>query len=389
MALTPFRWTAIAVIGMLAVFIAVMRDPRPYRPTADELRTSELAMRSSHHGRRVGQFVRQYRMAQLTDSLRRVIPASPLPVRTVHGGNVDPRVRAAVDSTVAAGRQKLSDTPRIAVDVVTLVDTTETAGYRAWSSALIPFYILPQRASERCVVVVPLGHEFNAHQNSRILYTEDARRQILGPCAYYGAFGMPGPAIREWLRQRGALLALGGSWTQTTASLMESADYNYYLSTDPYYPSPPPPFFQYSTRGVTCLMGDASACESVVLDRNIEAGLMSVGSAVRAGYRLGPISRRTGTEFGGLETELLADMVRSLGRARFEQFWTSSAPVPQAFQQASGMRLGEWVSTWAGQSAPEYEPGPRIRAESLISALAIIIACIVMAVFAARRRVFA
>jgi hypothetical protein len=389
MALTPFRWAAIAVIGMLAVFIAVMREGRPYEPTAEELSQRELSMRSSHHGRRVGQFVRQYRMAQLTDSLRRAIPASSLAVRTLHVGNVDERIRAAVDSTVGAGRRKVSETPRVPVDVVTLVDTTETAGYRAWSSALIPFYILPERAGERCVVVVPLGNGFNAHQNSRLLYTEDARRQILGPCAYYATFGMPGPAIRAWLRERGALLALGGSWTQTTASLTESVDYNYYLSTDPYYPSPPPAFFQYSPRGVTCLMGDASTCESTVLDRNIETGFMSVGSAVRPGYRLGPISRRTGTEFGGLETELLADMVRALGRARFEQFWTSSAPVPQAFQQASGMRLGEWVSAWAGQPVPKYEPGPRIRAESLISALAIVIGCMVIAGVAARRRVFA
>jgi hypothetical protein len=293
-----------------------------------------------------------------------------------------------VDSTVTAGRQKVGETPRVPVDVITLVDTTQMAGYRAWSTALIPFYVLPQRPSERCLVVIPLGHEFNAHQNARLLYTEDARRQILGPCAYYATFGMPGPSIREWLRNRGALLALGGSWTQTSA-VPDRARYGFYLDTDPFYPDPPHDFFIFSNRGVNCLVGGEDACESAILDRNLQTGHLAAGSAVRAGYSLGPIAQRNGSEFGGRETELLADMVRSLGRARFEQFWTSSAPVAQAFQQASGMRLGEWVSSWASQSVEPYDPGPRIRAESLIGALAISIGCIVIAVVAARRRVFA
>ncbi len=387
MALTPFRWAAMALTGMLLVFLAVMREGRPYQPTSEQLRLSAMSMRSSHHGRRVAAFTTQYRMAELTDSLRRAIPATSIPVRTIFAANVDLRVRVPIDSAVAQSRVKIGERPLIPVDVVTLVDTTSVNSYRAWASSLTPFYILPSRPTDRCVVVIPIGYE-NAYQYVRTMYTEDARRQILGPCAYYAAFGLPGASVREWLRLRGALLALGGSWTRNTQA-SDGRQYESYLSANSYFPGPPPSFFLFSNRGVNCLVGDAETCESLVLERSIPTGQQSVGSAVRLGYRLGPISQRNGAELGGRETELLADMLRSLGRERFARFWTSNQPVPQAFEQASGMRLGEWVSTWAAQSVARYDSGPKIPATSLVSALGIVIACVLFAVFAARRRVFA
>ena len=43
----------------------------------------------------------------------------------------------------------------------------------------------------------------------------------------------------------------------------------------------------------------------------------------------------------------LADMVVEFGRDRFARFWTSDAPLEEAFEQAMETPLDEWTMRWA------------------------------------------
>ena len=397
MALTPLRWIAIAISGMLVFCIlSVDRLPnlfraRRYAPTAEELRADSMYSTTALHNRRATIFTRQFRMAQLADSLRatsaRSAGAQP-PVRVSFGPGVNPIVRLAVDSAVSRGSLKIGATPRVGVDFVTLLDTGRVYAYSPWSWGATPFYILPARATDRCIVVLPIGQDMQPQVLAKTLATEDAARQIFGPCAYYAAFGQPGARVREWLRGRGGLFALGGSWTQNLA-VNDTADADPYFVRRVYYTDPPTSFFFYSDRAVSCVVGDMRDCEASVLDVNPDQNPLAVGSAMRINYGLGPISRRNGAEFDGRETELFADMVRSLGRERFERFWTSSDPVPAAFQAATGMRLGQWISAWGAERVGPIKHGPTFGPTSLIGGLLIAGLCLMWAMFSAKRREFA
>jgi hypothetical protein len=389
MALTPLRWAAIAIVAMLG-FIVLSWGPRPeYNRTPEERREDVLQMRASLHGNRVQRFARQVRMAQISDSLRAALPRGTETVRAFYGRDVDAVIRSAVDTALQRAREKIGAAPRIGVDVVTIQDTMAISGVRPWWSYHAPFYILPSRPTDRCVVVLPSGKGLSPQALARTLNTEDARLQVLGPCAFYGAFGLPGDSVRQWLRSRGALLALGGSWTQNAGSVQTQDAGGPYFNPPNYYPGPPSAFYYLSGRAVSCIVGDTDECEAVITDRPATPIPLAVGPAVRPGVRLGPIDFTSGIDFSGRETELLSDMVRSLGRERFERLWTSNEALPIAFQKASGMQLGEWVSAWGRERIDRIEHGPVPRAMSVVSAIAIIAACMLWVVFASRRRVFA
>jgi hypothetical protein len=388
MALTPLRWVAIAVAAMLGFIVLSWGGLRPeYQPTPDERREVILSLKSSLHSRRAFTFARQLRMMQLTDSLRVALPRGTEAVRGFYSRDVNPAIRSAMDTALARAREKTGATPRMGVDVVTLSDTTPVGGVNPWGSYHTPFYILPSRATDRCIVVLPAGRGVSPLAQAQNLNTEDSRLQVLGPCAFYAAFGLPGDSIRQWLRTRGAVLAFGGSWTQHSGFQKTEPDAYYHPPV--YYPGPPSVFYTLSGRAVSCVVGNTADCEAVLTDRMATPMPMAVGSALRPGIRLGPIDRTAGADFRGRETEILSDMVRSLGHERFQRFWTSNEPLPTAFQSASGMPLGEWVSVWGGERVDRIEHGPVPRAMSVVSAIVIMVACILWVVLASTRRVFA
>jgi hypothetical protein len=390
MALTPLRWVAIAVAAMLGfIVLSWGRVRAEYKPTAEEHLEDVLQRKASLHSSRVQRFARQVRMAQLSDSLRGALPRGTEGVRAFYGRDVDQAIRSALDTALQRAREKTGAAPRIGVDVVTINDTLTISGVRPWWSYHAPFYILPSRATDRCIVVLPAGKGLSPWALARTLNSEDARMQILGPCAFYAAFGLPGDSIRDWLRSRGVLLALGGSWTQNAGALQTSGGEPFYTSSTSYYPGPPNAFYFMSGRAVNCVVGNRSACESIIMDRASTPIPLAVGSVVRPGVGIGPMNHGTGNDFRGREFEIVSDMVRSLGRERFERFWRSNDAVPTAFQKASGMSLGEWVSSWGRERIDRIEHGPVPRALSVLSAIGIVVVCMLWVVFASRRRVYA
>lgn len=397
MALTPFRWAAIAVAAMLSLAILIFSDIRMLRPpelTEGQEREERLLRTLSHHSGRTNRFARHYRIAQLKDSLRpRAVSAPGAPgLRLAFGASVVAATRAAVDSALVYAREKIGPSPVMGVDVVAIVDSARINGTSVWPSGVGQVFILPERAGDRCVVVLTMGSG-SSFFHHRTLASEDARQNILGPCAFYAAFGMPGDSIRSWLRARGATLALGGSWTRTPNLVSRDVGEGYYYvrsDTNAYFPGGARVLHYYSSRGIQCVLGDTEVCAASVLEPTLGARPVAVGPAMKLSTRIeGFNAFDAGVEYGGRETEMLADMLRSFGKDRFAQLWSSPDPLPVAFQRATGLSLGEWVATWAQELVPEIDRGPTIPAASLGSALAVVIASILLTVWMARRRSFA
>jgi hypothetical protein len=390
MALTLTRWIGLAVGGMLAVLMLLSYEPKERVRTPAEIQMRKARYSENVHGQLANRLARDYRTAVLADSLRMVSRAVTVPVRVTYGSTTPADIRRILDTLVARASGSLGT--RVGIDVVALVDSVPVAGHVPWgTNNVAPFFVLPTRPGDRCTVVLPMGTAGYMYGLRDVLKTEDAQLQIFGPCRYYATFGLPGAPIYEWLRQRGALLALGGSWTH--ASTLDSPDrlYNPYYSDRPddFYPAPSWHYFYYSARAVNCFMGDARACESAVVEKAPGNNPRAVGSAVRVGFTLGPVYRRSSVEFSGRETELLADMLRAMGRERFARFWASTDPMPVAFQKASGMSLGEWIVTWASEDIGMIRKGPTARTASVLMALIVAGLCIALSMLAARRREFA
>ncbi|MEO5567357.1 MAG: hypothetical protein ABIR92_02625, partial [Gemmatimonadaceae bacterium] len=248
MALTPFRWIGIAVIGCLSVLLVVLREPDPSRAGRRGARETTLAAAASDSRLMAFRLERIHEMSRIADSLR-PLTARPdaRPVRVTYSPAIAIDLRTLIDSTVARGVERVGDSSRTGVDVVVLSDTsTALRGASRGGANTMNFYMLPAAAGQRCVSVLQLGRE---HRNSlrRMLRGEEAAEQIFGPCAYYAAFGMPGPHVRSWLQKRGSLLALSGSWTRAPERPPQSR-----TNRDLYFSARHPALDYLSMRGTRC-----------------------------------------------------------------------------------------------------------------------------------------
>ena len=81
----------------------------------------------------------------------------------------------------------------VGVDVVFIYDTvSKLRGASTGLYGMTTDYVLPAKKGDRCTVITRFGKERTARGwIVRVIQTAAARDQILGPCAYYGAFGTP------------------------------------------------------------------------------------------------------------------------------------------------------------------------------------------------------
>src|SRR5262249_23188246 len=116
-----------------------------------------------------------------------------------------------------------------------------------------------------------------------------------------------------------------------------------------------------STEGIACLAGERQACRDALL--NGRAGkadsawrtnvVASSGTTLRAFYL-----PQAATRLGPADGWIVSEMVRTLGRDRFERFWTSPLPVDEAFRQAAGEDIQTWTQRWAVRTYGPAQVGP-------------------------------
>ncbi len=169
----------------------------------------------------------------------------------------------------------------------------------------------------------------------------------LGPCAFHAAFGTPGRAVKRWLGARQYDLALDPSWERGldsgragrfTAQL--DPDMNPWFWLDAYH---------YPPLAVACLAGRSPACRASVL---AAAHTTDDSSRVVTTTRWWQRQQLVGGD------HYLADVVRDVGRPRFQEFWSSEVPVDTALTVALHKPIGDWTRAWQVRFVPRIRLGP-------------------------------
>ena len=235
------------------------------------------------------------------------------------------------------------------------------------------------------------------HMPAAIWRGEAGAQRVAGPCAFYRAFGMPGPQVDAWLRTRGWSFAGAGSWTEA-ARPIDLAAYENWQYHSPFEmvlgrKTSLPHFGVLGVDAVQCVAAQLDACAHAMLERIRQGGPLVIDGNVLLHPYPSFDWETWGTRnraFGGRELALLADMVRTVGRERFARFWTSQSPVPTAFEQATGEPLNQWTRRWA---VAQYGPLPGVGAGVSPTAGAMSLVLIVLAMLltlrAGTRRQFA
>ncbi|MGH7615088.1 MAG: hypothetical protein ACREMW_13725 [Gemmatimonadales bacterium] len=213
--------------------------------------------------------------------------------------------------------------------------STRSAGH-----ANVIAYLLPDSADRStCVVLLGARYWYHALLAQQLpasnRHFTDWLQTGLGPCAFYAAFGHPGREIGRWLGARGFDLALSPSWNR---DVLEGPFGWRYGVLDPR-----------QTDNIACLAGREERCRVAVL---AEAG------------RAGDEPHVVTTEYWWLRQRLLAgdhylaDMVREIGRERFQSFWNSELSVETALAAALRKPVGAWTANRQRRLTPPVRLGP-------------------------------
>lgn len=398
MAMTPFRWVSALLAASLIIAVMLLRDSSPRSEPLGTERKLDLIHNAT--SKQAGALGGRLRLASLLDSTRVAIGHSKdaSPIRVFRDGGIPAEARAPLDSLAWRAVSAVRDSGQFGIDIVFLYDTLSSfhdVGVRR--SGVTMDYVLPQRTGDRCTVIVRLGNDAAIRkQISGIYRTEAAAEQLLGPCAYYRAFGKPGQYVDAWLRNRGWAFAHDGSWSRP--GLGEYVIFDYFgrpIDVRDWY------VWEMQVAGARCAQGETDGCEHALLDRLRGDGLsywypmkpleIWDGNVLYKPYRpLGQRGSSSETVFGRREPYLLADMVRSMGRARFAAFWTSNEPVPAAFEKAAGEPLGLWTSRWvAAQYGAVSGRGPGMTAWTGAISVLLLVLTIFIALRVSAHRQFA
>jgi hypothetical protein len=376
MALTPFRWVALAIIGcMLAVVGLVSLVDSSIRPrrgprisSASDTTEARLRDRAGALNQDAQNLASRYRLVYLLDSATRAVARVPDTgmIRIFVADGYRPEVRATIDRSIRLARG-MRGGDKGKVDLFVVSDTARSIrGITRYLPQTEVRYQFPTRAGDRCRVFI---RTFQHGDVPGAFSSEKTAPQILGPCGFYAAFGEPGPAVRDWLVAGGWQYTLEGSWT-TASIIPEIGEEQSIFKRE----APALRYLNVETGATECIKGELATCERVAA---IRAPRRWAGAPVGEGtyalslgrtrYFRGAIGYQAG--------ELLSDAVREMGRDRFMTFWTSPDSVPAAYQKASGERWGAFIHRWMIAHYGEIHPGPRMSSYALMtSAILVIIA---------------
>lgn len=390
MALTRTRWIALALTGFFLVPVVVFNDSGSryeWRPAARD-RLVERNRVAVHHVVRVAD---ELRVLQVRDSIRRIDARSPAAAI-----GVDAAFDSASRTLIATLSRGLADArppaAYVPVSVFFVLDTaTEVRGQprRGRSTGVLSLdYVLPTDSARRCIVVASVRLPNNHRSYMAELRSVVTRERLLGPCAYFESFGVPGNEIARWLARRGWQFAQRSPWPTPARPWLDGQPdeaYRERIDLD----------FVMGTAGRACAGGKGDACLAALLEPQ---PMLSQRTPVRA--RAGIVSTGFFNPFahgdnawltrswplGSREWTLLSDMVRSIGAEQFERFWTSDLPPAQAFQTATGTPLAGWMREWIETTYHPQPTGPALAGSAAGSGALLLVVTIGFAVLAARRR---
>lgn len=397
MALTPSRWLTIAGLGCLALTAiywpgtaaeTVAHVPsNAYERRHDGSDARSRLKRDAAHG----VILLQLR-DRILDSLARARgPIASISMSLTH---VSPRAIAGLTPALDSAIRFLAPP---SASIQSVIVARRDSQYRfpdgSQYTLFATDYLMPAATNGRVCLV--LARESDLRQLTSFLVdtssrTAGSRRsgvlRVLGPCAFYTAFGPPGTDVERWLRATGYSVAGRAQWDSVTViwswSRLNSGD----LSELSWMS------FWSILRGATS--GELESGPLGLSARACAHGQLALCGDARSS-RFGELQRPLGTHYAAAErwwgsNELgdvfLSDLVRLEGRDRFLRFWRSAQPVEQAFSETFGMSIDEWTHRWLLGNISEPRFGPGIRFGSVLVGLGLTAALVAIASLAVMRR---
>lgn len=388
MALTPFRWIALAIIGCMLAIVSLVsmtdsslrarRGPRI--SSAADTTEARLRDRAGALNQDVQNLAARYRLLFLMDSVMRATARVPDTgaMRVFISDGYRPDLRVIIERTIRQA-QGLRGGNAGRVDLFVLSDTAKAIrGITRYRPQTEVRYQFPERAGDRCRVFI---RTFDPNDVKQAFTAEKSPQQLLGPCGFFAAFGEPGPAVRQWLVAGGWQYAVDGSWT-TAAVIPE------WWQDRGIFKGPAPALQLIAVGGATeCMKGDLEVCERIAAMRAVSRWMgpqVGAGSHAlslgRTRYYRGAIGVQAG--------ELLSDAVREMGREKFKAFWTSSDSVSVAYEKASGERWGSFLQRWMIAHYGELHPGPRMSAYALATSTILVLIAVGATMLMSVRRTY-
>ena len=373
MALTRSRWIALAALAFVLAPVLIFFDyePRGY-PYTERDRLQARVGRAERHVRAAAERIRTDR---LVDSVTRSVPAAAgTALRLGFDRALDTAPRRLLSLAAGTATRERPAASRVGIDINFVVDSIqmiEGIQRRGYYGALSVNYVLPRRGSaDRCIVlarVKPWGlNEFSSEASSE---------RLLGPCAFYEAYGAPGPAIEQWLAKGGWALA-------QRASRDRPLLWKGRWKTDEV-----PLRYMLGSLGVACAKGSRDACADAIEKPNI-TGLRARERLVMAEYNPYIMSNWYSREWslGSSSTALLADMARDLGTDRFTRFWQSDAEPAAAFRAATNADIADWTHDWVVKTYHAEKAGPGVSGTAWAWGLALLVLSLGVVLRSAERR---
>jgi hypothetical protein len=327
----------------------------------------------------------RYRALQIADSLKGVVSRSrdTGAFRVFIDETYPAPLRALIDSMARRAHDLKAGNGSSGIDVFAVSD--QVAAVRGVGryplSGIEVRYEMPAAPGQRRRVYMRTGTP-RPGEIERTMRSQSAAEQLLGPCAFFAAFGEPGPRVRQWLTAGGWGYATAGSWTSTPVPS------RWILDNDPNVFAGPRLvlwYFSVESGGPACIVGDLKACEAIAVAPHSRVRSRAIGD-MTAGLQLGG-NRYFPMGLGAFGGEFLSDLVRERGRERFKAFWTSADSVPAAYAAVTGKPWAQQIHEWMVSKYGVIKPGPRVTNFALMMSVVLVsIAIAVVFRFSLARR---
>ncbi len=360
------------MLGVDLFYIDPEANPR-YRALVTEHREAEARLTAA----------RSYlRLMEQRDSLQRVVAGSDL------SGSSGPIVLSVDDSppwvialiqSLVAGTSTLPHGSPVAPAVIAvkaqIVDSASIwSGSTWWWSRWLDLdYLIPQTADAACLTVfaVEIGERDHRrhleHYLPRLL--DRINVSLLGPCAYYMAFGYPGAHVRRWLEGGEYSHALSPGWLGERPHLDRSTRY-----PSGYMNGRVEAMRNDRLPVVACAAGEAAGCLRGIHAPPIRTWWFPFRDSERPSDVVRGRVRYRNWDWryhplGPRQQSLLSDLVIDMGSERFGRFWTSNSQLEVAFHEAFGMAIEDWTMQWARSQIGVPRRGPSAPTGSVVLSL--------------------
>ena len=394
MEITLKRWLGTAAAGCLVVAVGASLRPewqpwvRPQEPKIEE-RIAADSIWSELTDARFQLMAFERKEAALGD-LEQTQPSDLAPVLLADSA-FPAALRELLENDVRSLAGELAkDTPhaRIVVDV----RLDDSSSYRRGVWNMLPF----ATDGTNCIVWATADREeLDALERgvtpTTVLerwldpYSEKGTAVARGACAFYAAFGTPGPHVKSWLELWNYAFVNLADWDTPAAGRnteFAAAELDHALTSIG------------RSRGddgssdmLACASGRTQVCRDLMVTPRHDIDRYSHWYSNRADAVAGLLTPSRSLIFGPPTAHFLSDVVREIGRDGFGEFWTSELPVGEAFSSAVGRDIGEWTADWVERQMGRPEVGPGVGFGGVVSVVLVgVLASVIGASVAQRRR---